>query len=274
MNETQAAETPLAPRLRGKVALVTGSARGLGRGIALRLARLGADVAITDLNLAGAAGFGEELTAATVMDECRAQGVRSVGVEADLSVREAVDDLVARVVAELGSVDILVNCAGGLLVPIERSLASSMPEEDLRRILDINLMSAVFCSQAAAAVMKPRGWGRIVSISSHVGIRPVAARAAHYAMAKGAVVTFTRALAHELGPHGICVNAIAPTYVKTSRAMASFPEREALAASVPLRRLAEVEDIAKVVEFFCTDLSDYVTGQCLAVCGGAMLFPS
>ncbi|MDH7569615.1 MAG: SDR family oxidoreductase, partial [Armatimonadota bacterium] len=144
-----------------------------------------------------------------------------------------------------------------------------------RAILDINLMGTIFCCQAACEVMKRKRWGRIVNVSSQAGVRGVPnGRMANYAVAKAAIVQYTRALAAEVGPYGINVNCIAPAYIKSSRAVAQFPEREKLAATIPLRRLGEPEDAAKVVEFFCTDLSDYVTGQCLAVCGGLVLSPS
>lgn len=265
---------PLPQKLKGKVALVTGSARGLGRAYALRLARLGADVVINDICLDSWKEFHETLTAESVMEECRAFGVRSIGIEADVSRKVDVEAMVERIVAELGSLDILVNNAGGMLCPIERSDASTMPEEDLRYILEINLMGTIFCCQAAAPHMKAQRWGRIVNISSQAGVRGSSPQMAHYAVAKAAIVQYTRQLALELGPYGITVNCIAPAYIKSSRAMAQFPEREQIAQQIPLRRLGEPEDAAKVVEFFCSDLSDYVTGQCLSVCGGLVLSPT
>lgn len=264
----------LVPKLKGRVALVTGSARGLGRACALRLARLGADVVINDLRLDAAKEFNEPLTAETVMEECRAFGVRSLGIEADVSDKRQVEDMVRRIVEELGSLGILVNNAGGMLRPVENSFAATMPEDDLRAILDINLMSTIFCCQTAAEVMKLRRWGRIVNVASQAGVRGGAGGFVNYGIAKGGVIHYTRCLAAELGPFGINVNCIAPALIRTSRAMAQFPEREAAAQHIPLRRLGEPEDVAKVVEFFCTDLSDYVTGQCLAICGGAVLSPT
>lgn len=261
------------PKLKGKVALVTGSARGLGRGVALRLARLGADVVVADINLAGAKEFNEALSAPTVMDECRALGVRSIGIEGDVSREPHVRAMADRVVAELGSLDILANVAGGMLRPAEQGHADTMSQDDYRFIMDINLTSTILCSQAAVAVMKRKGWGRIVNISSQAGLKG-GTFAAHYAIAKAGITHFTRCLAAEVGPHGITVNAIAPAFVNTSRALAQFPERHKLAAEIPLRRLGEPEDVAKAVEFFVTDLADYVTGQCLAVCGGLVLTPS
>jgi NAD(P)-dependent dehydrogenase (short-subunit alcohol dehydrogenase family) len=264
---------PLEPKLRGRVALVTGAARGLGRGIALRLARLGADVAIADVNLAAAKEFNETLSAPTVMDECKGLGVNSIGIEGDVSRKDHVTAMTERIVKELGSLDILVNVAGGVLRPADRGAPSVMSEDDYRFIMDINLTSMIFCSQAAVAAMRKKNWGRIVSISSQAGLRG-GTFAAHYCVAKAGVTHFTRCLAGEVGPWGITVNCIAPAYVNTSRALAQFPDRQDLARTIPLRRLGEPDDVAKAVEFFVTDLGDYVTGQCLPVCGGLVLSPS
>lgn len=260
----------LEPKLKGKVALVTGSARGLGRAYALRLARLGADVVVNDVDLNASREFDEELTAETVMDECRAFGVRSLGIQADVSRRDQVDAMVRQAVEELGSLDILVNNAGGMLRPAERNTAAGMPEEDLRFILDINLMSTVFCCQAAAPHMKAKGWGRIVNVSSQAALGG-ATTMVSYGISKAAIIRYTRSLAAELGPFGVNVNAIAPGLILSSRALAQFPERKNAGPNIPLRRVGVPEDCARVVEFFCTDLSDYVTGQCLGVCGGLVL---
>ncbi|NOZ22994.1 MAG: SDR family oxidoreductase [Planctomycetes bacterium] len=257
----------LEQKLKGRVALVTGSARGLGRAYALRLARLGADVVINDIRLDAAKEFDEELTADTVMDECKALGVRSIGIEADVSKKDQVEAMARQIVDELGSLDILVNNAGGMLRPAETGHASTMTEDDLRFTLDINLMSTIFCCQAAAGPMKKRGWGRMVNVASQAAVGGWPA-GVHYGIAKAGVVRYTRSLATELGPHGINVNCIAPALILSSRALVQDPHRKDAGPRIPLRRVGVPEDCAKVIEFFCTDLSDYVTGQCLAVCGG------
>jgi len=158
-------------KLTGKVALVTGGARGLGRAYVLRLASLGADVVVNDLDLDAAREFGETLTAPTVMDEVRAHGVRSLGIQADVMRKDQVDAMVEQTVRELGRIDILVNNAGGALTPFERSFASLMPEADLRFILDVNLMGTVFCCQAVVPHMKRQGGGKIINVSSQAGVR-------------------------------------------------------------------------------------------------------
>lgn len=257
----------LEQKLAGKVALVTGSARGLGRAYAIRLARLGADVAINDIDLDAAKEFGEELTAPSVMEECRALGVRSIEVETDVSIKAGVEDMVSRITSELGSLDILVNNAGGMLRPAERNKPTTMPEEDVRFILDINLMSTIFCCQAAVPVMRQRGWGRIVNVSSGAAIGALGGMEC-YGIAKAGIIHYTRSLARQVAPDGINVNCLAPALIGTSRAFAQFPERRHAGRNIPLGRVGVPEDCAKVVEFFCTDLSDYVTGQVLGICGG------
>jgi NAD(P)-dependent dehydrogenase (short-subunit alcohol dehydrogenase family) len=257
-------------KLRGRVAVVTGAARGLGRAIALRLAALGSDVVVNDIRLDAAREFDEKLTAATVMDECRAFGVRSIGIEADMTDNGLVTAMMARVADELGGIDILVNAAGGMLRPIERSAASDMDLEDFKFIMDVNLMSTIYACRAAVPHMKARGGGRIVNTSStaaFMGSRTFTS----YGVAKAAIARYTRSLAADVGPDGIRANCIAPSLIATSRAVAQFPERAERARSIPLRRLGTPEDVAKVVEFLCTDLSDYVTGQCIVICGGNYL---
>lgn len=266
-------------KLQGKVAIVTGAARGLGRAYALRLARLGADVAIFDADLAGAGKFGEQLSAASVSQEVRALGRRSIEIEADLADRGAVNDAVQRVRDHFGRIDILVNNAGGAITPPERSRPSVVPAEDIRVIFDVNLMSTIHCCQAVTPTMVAQKSGVIVNTSS-TAARSVArgGSLSHYGAAKAAVTHYTRSLAAELGPSGIRVNAIAPGVMLTARVKSLAQERGIGVASeanhIPLRRLGQVEDCAGVVEFLVSDLSRYVTGQCVSVCGGATLSPA
>ncbi len=267
-------------KLSGKVAVVTGGARGLGRAYALHLAGLGADVVVNDIRLDAHKEFDEEIQGDTVVDEVKALGVRALGVEADVTQREQVDRLIHETLDAFGRLDILVNNAGGMLRPVDRSYASTMPEDDYRFIMDVNLTSTVFCCQAAAVPMKEQRSGKIINVSSQAGIKGNSTgMMASYSVAKAGIVEYTRLLAAELGPFGICVNCIAPGLILTSRANKQFgrnlPENMARAsANIPLRRLGVPEDCAKVVEFLATDLSDYVTGQCIPICGGAVLSPS
>jgi NAD(P)-dependent dehydrogenase (short-subunit alcohol dehydrogenase family) len=266
-------------KLQGKTAIVTGAARGLGRAYALRLASLGADVAVVDINLDGAAEFGEQLAAPGVPAEIERMGRRSLGIQADLSQRQQAFDAIERARQALGRIDILVNNAGGAITPADRSLASATPEEDTRLLMDVNFMSAVHCCQAVTPVMKDQGSGVIVNISSQSGITTYnQGLLAVYAASKAAVTHYTRYLAAELGPHGIRANCLAPGVMLTARVAAQAAARgigtDAEAAKVPLRRLGQVEDCAGVLEFLATDLSQYVTGQVISVCGGAVLTPN
>lgn len=262
------------------MALVTGSARGIGRAYALKLAKLGADVVINDVNLKAAEEFSEQLTAPTVMDEVKNLGRRSIGIESDVRVKAQVDGMMKKILDEFGRIDILVNNAGGRLNPGGKSpkhlagdWASSVEEEHLRYIIDLNLVGTIFVSQAASVPMKQQKSGVIVNVSSVMGLGSVGhvGKGADYAVAKAGIVQYTRLLAAELGPYGIRVNCIAPGTITSSRLVAQAQAPEGAEQSIPLRRLGTPEDCANVIEFLVTDLSQYVTGQCIIVDGGSGL---
>ena len=276
-------------KLAGKVALITGGARGLGRGYALRLAGLGADIAIIDRNLKGFEVYEftrRLMTAPTVMDECKALGVRAMGLEVDLTDRVATDKAVAEIAKEMGRIDIAICNAGGATVKFANELKpgetgpgrkgetgtgdinttgtpSDCPQEMLMRVLDNNLMTCMYTCMAVAPYMKKQKSGKIVTVSSQAGIS--ARGGGHpYGTAKAAIIYYTCALAQELGPYNINVNCIAPGIHRTGRG----GDRSYLADRIPLRREGTIEDCAKVVEFLVTDLSDYVTGKTITVDGG------
>jgi len=260
-------------KLDGQVSLVTGAGRGLGRAYALHLARLGADVVVNDVDLSAAKEFGEALTAETVMAEIEGLGRRALGVEADATKKDAVEAMVAQAVDAFGRLDILVNNAGGALGKPRSTMASDTDEEYLDFILDVNLKSAILCCQAASKPMKAARYGRIVNVGSQAGLwTGHSGDGMPYKVAKAGVIHYTRVLASELGPYGINVNCIAPAWILSSRAVAqgrNTPEvRDRLLSQIPLGRLGVPDDCAKVVEFLVTDLSDYVAGQTIAVCGG------
>ncbi len=271
-------------KLSGKVALITGGARGLGRGYALRLAGLGAHIAIIDRNLQAANVYEFEraqLTAATVVAECEALGVRAIGLEVDLTDRGATDSAVAEVADRLDRIDIAVCNAGGGTVTfadergdgandsedlVTTGTPSDTPEEMLTRVFDINVKTCMYTCMAVEPYMKQQGGGKIVTVSSTAGVD--AKGGYHpYGTAKAAIIHYTRALAQELGPHNINVNAIAPGIIRTGR----LGDRAELAKErVALQREGTIEDCAKVVEFLATDLSDYVTGRTIIIDGGML----
>jgi NAD(P)-dependent dehydrogenase (short-subunit alcohol dehydrogenase family) len=265
-------------KLDGKVAIVTGAGRGLGRAYALHLARLGADVVVNDISMEAHKEYDEQIDAPSVPEEIHQLGRRSLGIVADVTKRAEVDAMVAQTLSQLGRIDILVNNAGGALVP-GPSVASEVPVDDFQRMMDINFWGTVNCCQAVAPAMKAQRYGKIVNVGSQAGLRSQGdGRGTAYSVAKATIHHYTRKLASDLGPHGVYVNAIAPGWILSSRAIASGRGRpesvERLNQEIPLKRLGTPEDCARVVEFLVTDLSDYVTGQIIPVCGGVCLFPS
>ena len=262
--------------LTGRIAVVTGAARGIGRATALRLARAGADVAIIDIDLAGAAQFGEQLTAPTVQEEILALGRRAVALELDLTDEAAVVAGFQRLEDEFGRADILVNVAGGAITPIDRSMPSKMTAADVQTNFTANYLTAVLCAKAVIPVMRAAQRGAIVNMSSALAVvTDTGGRLAHYGAAKAAVSHLTRSQAAELGRYGIRVNAVAPGLIATARIKAQAQARSLgtpeEAMGVPLGRHGTAEDVACAVEFLVSDQASFITGQVLSVCGGAAL---
>lgn len=263
--------------LDGKVAIVTGAARGLGRAYAHRLAGLGAKIAVTDINLKSFEEFEAEaksMTGDSTMAEIEAGGGEAIGIEMDVTDEAAVNAMVAEVMKKWGRVDILVaNAGGGRGRPVDTK-ASTLDSTLLHLVTAMNLFGTVYTVNAVAPVMKEQRSGKIVTVSSVAGLGPSTDGGyAHYGAAKAAIAHYTKYLAQDLGPYGINANCIAPGIITTGRIMATVMPNQANAnrdrtEGVALRRLGNVEDCAKVVEFFCTDLSDYVTGQVIAIDGG------
>jgi NAD(P)-dependent dehydrogenase (short-subunit alcohol dehydrogenase family) len=263
--------------LNGMRALVTGAGRGIGRATALRLAECGADIAVVDRNLESQAEVTDAPEEPTVK-AVAALGRRAIGIEVDLTDEAAARGAVDRVVAEWGGLDLLVNIAGGAITPFARSAATVIPIEDVRALLDVNLMATIYlCQQAAPALRASAAEGRspaIINTSSlsATGVMPDGTLSG-YALAKAAVAHYTRSLAEELGPDGVRANAIAPGYTMTERVRAEsastgFAEK---ANDSALRRLATPEDIADAFVYLASPLSAYVTGQILSVDGAARL---
>lgn len=259
--------------LAGQNAIVTGAARGLGRAYALRLARLGANVAILDANLRSFEDFEQErsaMTAESTMAEVEALGRKSIGIEVDVTRSKDVTAAIDKVAATLGSVDIIVCNAGGGMGSLAETAGSVLQDDVLDAVIKRNLYGTMYCCRAAATHMKKQGSGRIVTKSSLGAKRPeLDGGYAHYGAAKGGIEAYTRYLAQELGPYGITVNCIAPGVIRTGR---TAPIHDSLGSEavnkISLRRFGTPEDCAGVVEFLVTDLGAYVSGATIPVDGG------
>lgn len=246
--------------LQGKVALVTGARRGMGKAHALALAAQGAKVVITDIDLN---------ECEVVADEVRAGGGETICFKLDVSSKEDVDRVFDEVVEQYGRLDILVNNAG-IFAP---QPFLEMTEEEWSRTIDINLKGEFFCAQRAAKEMAKNKWGRIINIASiasgQVGVG--IAGGAHYTASKGGIIGMTETMAIELAPLGINVNAIAPGAIDTPMVSAAQLPKEAMdamLAGVPLKRIGRPEEVSAAVVFLASDEASYITGSTVYVDGG------
>lgn len=242
----------LSMKLKNKTAIVTGSGQGIGLGIALRLAKEGCNVVVSDINAEACNKAVEEISKL---------GAKARAVACNVADKTDVDNLIATVVKEFGKLDILVNNAG--IYPFKAF--KDMTEEDWDKVMGVNLKGVFLCSQAAADVM---GEGaKIINISSIAG-RVAFSGLVHYCASKGGVNSFTRALALELASRKISVNAVAPGAIETPGAKMSDEMKQGTLGLIPWGRIGKAEDIAGAVVFLASDGSDYVTGQIITVDGG------
>ncbi|MGA8399703.1 MAG: SDR family NAD(P)-dependent oxidoreductase [Stellaceae bacterium] len=252
----------MAGRLEGRVALVTGGARGIGAATAERLAEDGADVAIADLDLAGA-----EDTAARIAQRC---GVKAIALKANVALADEVERMVEEIVLRLGSLDILVNNAG-----ITRdNLIHKMTEDDWDAVAGVHVRGAFLCSRAAQREMVKRNWGRIVNLSS---VSALGNRGqTNYSAAKAGLQGMAKTLAIELGRYGITANAVAPGFIDSEMTRATAirlgrdPEewKEERAREIPVRRAGVPRDVANLIAFLCSDEASFISGQVIYIAGG------
>lgn len=249
--------------LAGKVALITGSSRGLGRHYALHLAQAGADVIIHDVNASAAAAFGEAPSGPTVAEEIRVLGRQSAFFSADLTNPAQAEQLVRQALEAFGRIDILVNNAGGDMgahTPRpDPNNALDISPDDIRAVLERNLLTTMYTSKYAGLHMRARRSGKIINVGSGAG-HVTAQVGIIYAAAKAGIAHYTRCLAEELRPYDVNVNCIAPASTYTGRFLATraIASQEGLSR---LQRIAQPEDMAKIVHFLAGPQSDFLTGE-------------
>ena len=242
--------------LEGKTALITGAARGIGKSIAMKFAREGANVAFSDLN------YDENMVATEA--ELTALGIKAKGYASNAASYEDSEKLINSVVSDFGRIDILVNNAG-----ITRdNLLMRMQEKDWDMVITVNLKSAFNLTKAVQRIMMKQRSGSIINMSSVVGVSGNAGQS-NYSASKAGMIGFTKSIAQELGSRNIRCNAIAPGFIETDMTQKLGDDvREAWIKTIPLRRSGRPEDVADVATFLASELSAYVSGQVINVCGG------
>jgi len=247
------------PSMSGRIVLVTGGRRGIGKALALAFARAGADIAICDIQTEIA-----ELQATA--DEVRKLGRRCIAIPADVTCKADVENMVSKVKADLGSIDILINNAG--IVPRYKLMETD--EDTWNKAMDINVNGTFFCSQVVGKMMMTRARGNIINLASANGIRGVTGLGA-YCVAKSAVIMLTQLLARELGQYNIRVNSIAPWAVMTERSAPALTDPEYIKRELPksaLGRFGKTDDLIGAVLFLASDAASWITGHTLVIDGG------
>ena len=248
----------IAINLENKVALVTGAGKGIGKAIALKLGEAGCDIALNY--------FQSEAGAEETCSIIKSMGRKSMTIKADIKDYSQVKKMVAEVVTKLRTVDFLINNTG--ITSVKK--IDEIDEAEWHRILETNLTGAFYCSKECAVIMKKNKSGRIVNISSAAAYTGRGG-GAHYASTKGGMNAFTLALARELASYGILVNGIAPAVIESDFLYTRYPtkkDREKLAENIPIGRIGTGEDIANIVLFLCSPLSNYISGETILADGG------
>ena len=245
--------------LKGKTAVVTGASRGIGRAIAIKLAKLGANVVVNYRNSVDAVQ--------EVVKEIEALGVTVLAVQGDISNYNDVENMMKKCMEEFGTIDILVNNAG----ITKDCLLMRMKEEDFDSVIDINLKGAFNCTKHVSAIMLKQRRGRIINISSVSGLTGNAGQV-NYSSAKAGILGMTKAVARELASRGVTCNAVAPGYIQTDMTdVLSEKVKDNITSTIPLKRLGNTEDVANAVAFLASEEASYITGQVINVDGGMVM---
>jgi len=246
-------------KLKNRVAIITGGAKGIGKAIALTLVREGARVALVDIDQEGLEALKHEI---------EKNGGEGFALPCDISKSRDVNEMVNQAFRKCGRIDILINNAG----IIRRGTIETVTEEDWDRVIEVNLKGTFNCCRAVVAIMKQQGYGKIVNISSIAGKMGDITSAPGYGSSKAAVDSLTKTLARQLARYGINVNAVSPHAIETEMsAQWSEERRKEIIASIPLGRLGKPEDVAEAVLFLASDSASFITGEILDVNGGALM---
>ncbi len=245
-------------KLKGKVALVTGAAQGIGKSIAFALAKEGADIVVSDINFDLASQTAKEL---------ESLGVKTMPLKTNVSDFADVEQGVSQIVAKMGKIDILVNNAG----ITKDTLLMRMKKEDWDAVISVNLTGVFNCTKIVSTLMMKQRSGKIVSIASIVGEMGNFGQA-NYAASKAGVIGFTKTVARELASRGVCANAVAPGFIQTAMTdKLSDDVKNAMMAQIPMQKLGSPDDVANAVLFLASPESDYITGQVINVNGGMLM---
>lgn len=244
----------------GKVVIITGSGRGMGKAVALRLARDGARIVVNDL---------DPDTASDTVSELHSRGAEAIAIPGNVTSQSDVTRLVEAAITEFGAVHVLVNNAGVL----RPTRVVDIEEEEWDFVINGNLKSTYLCSRAVIPSMRGAGWGRIVNFSSSAGKNISTVGGAHYTAAKAGILGFTRHLAKEVAPFGITVNSVCPGLIDTEMVRTTIDEArvQAYANSFPISRLGKPEEVAELVAFLASDRAAYITGASLDINGGDLM---